>query len=983
MASHDPTPARGQEISVALVAALEHQRPPLFDPRGWFAPLIGRALADTAFRTALFRFIDCLPVLASPPAVVDHLQAYLAGADLPPALRTALHLAGGRWAAPVAAAAVRRNVRRLAAQFIAAPGPGEAGAVVARLAAAGVRVTVDLLGERTCSAVEAATHLAGYRALVAEVAGRVARGDGSISVKVSALDAHLDAVATSACVARLARGVGGLVEQAEAADLLLYLDMEDHALKGIILDLFERLADDHPQARLGCVLQAYLRESEADCARVVAIARRHPGHLSVRLVKGAYWDTEVALARQRGWPVPVFATKAETDGAFDRLAARLLGEAALLYPAIASHNADSLARALAVAEQLGLSPEAYEVQLLYGMGESLARALVGRGVRVRMYLPVGELLPGMAYFVRRLLENTANTSFLRHTYAPAMAATVARVATRAPARGSSVPAAAAVAAPLAPAPPASPAVTPPGFANEPTLDFSDGSVHAEFQEAIEQVRGELGVEVAAVVGGGDRATGDWVDSVNPAHPLQVVARFHRVTPKLVAEAASAAAAALPAWSATPAPARAALLRRAADWLAQRRHAAAAWEIFEAGKPWREADADVGEAIDFLRYYAGEAEQLGAGHRYPSPPGEQNRGRYLARGVAAVIAPWNFPLAILTGMTAAALAAGNTVCLKPASATVRVGRLLVDALIAAGLPPGCLQYLPGEGGEVGAALVAEPRVALIAFTGSRAVGLALNQQAAAVVPGQRFVKKVICEMGGKNALIVDDDADLDEAVVAILASAFGYAGQKCSACSRVIAVGSIHAPLLARLAGAVEELITGDPADPATQVGPLIDAAAQAKVEGYVALGEREGRLAARGSCPAEGYYVAPALFRAIEPHHRLAQEEVFGPVVALMAAADLEQAVATANGTDYALTGGLFSRHPGHLAYVRDHLRVGNLYLNRAITGALVGRQPFGGFGLSGIGSQAGGPDYLRQFCLPQSVCENSLRRGFAPETLE
>ncbi|RMF83913.1 MAG: aldehyde dehydrogenase family protein [Nitrospirae bacterium] len=490
------------------------------------------------------------------------------------------------------------------------------------------------------------------------------------------------------------------------------------------------------------------------------------------------------------------------------------------------------------------------------------------------------------------------------------------------------------------------------------------------------------LEVLPVVGEGERPTGRVETSVNPARPEEVVARYHRVGPEEAELAVAAAERALPGWSSTPAEERAAVLRRAADWLAARREEAAAWEVVEAAKPWREADADVCEAIDFLRYYADGCLRLAAGHAYPSPPGERNRGRYVARGVAAVIAPWNFPLAIPTGMTAAALACGNTVCLKPALATVRVGRLLVEALAAAGLPPGVLQYLPGRGPEVGAALVEDPRVALIAFTGSREVGLWILERAARVVAGQRHVKRVVCEMGGKNAIIVDADADLDEAVAAITASAFGYAGQKCSACSRVIAVGSVHGPLLARLGPAVESLQVGDPADPATQVPPLIDAAAQEKVRRYLAIGEGEGRCVARAVAPEGGFYVAPALFDGVEAHHRLAREEIFGPVLSLLRAADLEEAVAVANATDYALTGGLLSRHPGHVEFVVDRFQVGNLYVNRGITGAIVGRQPFGGFALSGIGSQAGGPDYLLQFCLPRTVCENTLRRGFAPETL-
>ncbi|RMF84516.1 MAG: hypothetical protein D6739_05815, partial [Nitrospirae bacterium] len=382
--------------------------------------------------------------------------------ELPPVLERALHLATRRWSAAATAAAVRRQVRALAAQFIAAGDPGEAGAVVARLASEGIRVTVDLLGERTCSEAEAEAHLAGYQALMEEVAGHAAAGEGSLSVKVSALDPRLDPVDAAGGVARLARRLGPLLEAAGERRLLVYLDMEDRQLKGMTLDLFERLVEEHPELRLGCVLQAYLRETPDDLERVVALARRHPGRIAVRLVKGAYWDTEVARARQRGWPIPVYTRKEETDRAFDLLAERLLGEAEVLYPAIASHNAASLGRALAVAELLGLGPDRFEVQVLYGMGEALAQVLVARGLAVRTYVPVGELIPGMAYFVRRLLENTANTSFLRRTYAPEVE--------EAPPPRVEVEAAG-------------------GFANEPHRDFAEEAARSAFARALEGVRG--------------------------------------------------------------------------------------------------------------------------------------------------------------------------------------------------------------------------------------------------------------------------------------------------------------------------------------------------------------------------------------------------------------------------------------------------------------------------------------------------------------
>ena len=957
-----PLTSRAEVLRAELAEALRQHRPLLFDPAGWAGSLIDWALRDVGFRTALFRFIDCLPSLDGGAEVADHLEAYFAdGAlGLPAPLRAALHLGTARWTAPVTGAALRHNVRTLARQFIAAEEVEQLPRVLRRLYQTGAVATVDLLGERTVSEAEAAAHLAGYHALLERVVA-VPGGDPGLSVKISALDSRLDPIDADRCVARLVDRLRPLLAKAAAGHALVYLDMEDHPLKDLTLDLFQALVEESGGSRLGCVLQAYLRATETDLRRVVDLARRHPGRIAVRLVKGAYWDTEVAVAHQRGWSVPVFEAKGETDQAFAVLAERLLAAADVLAPAIASHNARSVGQVLATAEGLGLGPDRFEFQVLYGMGEGLQTALLARGNRVRVYVPVGNLLQGMAYLVRRLLENTANTSFLRRTFVPDLDESTPQRASR-PVM--------AVAEPEV------------GFSNEPPLDFSRAEVRAEFQRAIDEVRQALGQSVVPVVGHGDMETGRIRPSLNPAHPEQVVAQVHQAGPEEVATAVEHAGRAQPGWAVTPVAERAGYLRRVAAYLRERRMAMAAWQIFEAGKGWREADADVCEAIDFLEYYATEMVRLAAWRRYPSPPGEENRGSYIGRGVAAVIAPWNFPLAIFTGMTSAALVAGNTVVVKPASNTPRIGRLLVDAFRAAGLPEGVLQFLPGPGSTVGDALVRHEGVHTIAFTGSREVGLAINEMAARTPAGQRHVKRVICEMGGKNAIIVDRDADLDEAVFAIVQSAFGYQGQKCSACSRVIAVGAVHDALVTRLGQATESLEAGDPIDPGSRVGPLIDAAAQKRVQGYWDVGRSEGRLWTQGEVPEEGYYVAPCLFTEIASHHRLAQEEIFGPVLSVLRAADIEEAVSIALATDYALTGGLFSRHPRHVAYVCERFQVGNLYINRGITGAIVGRQPFGGFFLSGIGSQAGGPDYLLQFLLPRTVSENTLRRGFAPEML-
>ena len=373
-------------------------------------------------------------------------------------------------------------------------------------------------------------------------------------------------------------------------------------------------------------------------------------------------------------------------------------------------------------------------------------------------------------------------------------------------------------------------------------------------------------------------------------------------------------------------------------------------------------------------------RLDAGGPVQSPPGEHNGLRYQARGTGVVISPWNFPLAIPTGMVTAALVTGNAVLFKPAEQTPAVAAKLVEALAAAGLPDGVLGFVPGLGEEVGAYLVEHPDVSFVAFTGSKPVGLGIVETAARVRPGQRHVKRVIAELGGKNPLVVDADADLDQAVPIAVASAFGYAGQKCSACSRLIVLDDVYDELLERLVGATRLLRIGHPKEMSVDVGPLIDAEAHERVRSYVDLAPKEGEVVlARDDGPDDGFFVGPTIVSGVRPGGRLATEEIFGPVLSVFRAGSFEEALALANDTEFALTAGLVSRSPGHIRHAAGELRAGNVYVNRAITGAVVGRQPFGGYGLSGVGSKAGGPDYLLQFVEPRTVSENTLRQGFAP----
>ena len=519
----------------------------------------------------------------------------------------------------------------------------------------------------------------------------------------------------------------------------------------------------------------------------------------------------------------------------------------------------------------------------------------------------------------------------------------------------------------------------PPFANEPILELRRAAVRDRLAGALAAVDARLPARVPVWIGE-DRREGEELVSSDPGEPERVVALAAIATPADADAAVAAATRALESWSERPASERARVLLDAAGRLRERRVELAALAVRECAKPWPEADADVCEAIDFLEYYARGAIELEHGPRLLQVPGERNELRYAPRGVVAVISPWNFPFAIPCGMTAAALATGNTAILKPAEQAPGCALELVTALREAGVPSDALGLLPGEG-DVGAALVRHPGVHTVAFTGSAAVGLEIIRAAAEVPDGQLHLKRVVAEMGGKNCVIVDSDADLDEAVPAIVASAFVYAGQKCSAAARILAHESIGDTLLERLAGAVEVLVVDQAERPGCDVPPVIERAARERVREYAQRGARDGRLVARrDDVPDTGWFCPPTLLADLPPDSPVLREEIFGPVLAVDRVTSVDEACEVVDSLPFALTGGLFARNPRTVEKVWRRLPVGNLYVNRSITGAMVARQPFGGNRLSGTGSKAGGPDYLLHFVEPRVVTENTMRHGLVVE---
>ncbi len=520
-----------------------------------------------------------------------------------------------------------------------------------------------------------------------------------------------------------------------------------------------------------------------------------------------------------------------------------------------------------------------------------------------------------------------------------------------------------------------PALSP--FANEPVLELRRASVRAGLDDALARVDQELPLRVPVMIGDEDRAasTGQ-LTSTDPGEPDREVATAPAVSEADLAAAVSTARDGFRIWSRTPAVDRAGALVRAAGWLRERRLELAALEVRECAKPWPEADGDVCEAIDFLEYYARAAIELEAGRPLLQVPGERNELQYRPRGIAGVIAPWNFPIAIPCGMTAGALAAGNAVILKPAEQSPGCAYRIVQALRAGGVPPAAISLLPGEG-DTGAALVAHPEVDTIAFTGSLQVGLEIVRAAGQTVPGQKHIKRVVAELGGKNCVIVDADADLDEAVPAVVSSAFVYAGQKCSAAARVLVHEAIADAVIERVAGAARVLVVGQASQLGTDVPPVIERAAQERVQRYATLAESEGRIVATATpVPDRGWFCTPMVAADLRSGSAVLNEEIFGPLLAIERVRDVEHACEIVDGLPFALTGGLFARDPTTVRYVRERTPVGNLYVNRGITGAMVGRQPFGGNRLSGTGTKAGGPDYLLHFVEPHTITENTMRHG-------
>ncbi|HEY2881792.1 MAG TPA: proline dehydrogenase family protein, partial [Pirellulales bacterium] len=884
-----------QEVGRYLFSHLDVGRPSLWDRRWWDDRIMAWAMNDEAVKVQLFRFIDVLPMLTTPEQVARHLEEYLDDVRdrLPSAARFGLVMATPTWLGRRGLAALaKRNAMTHARRFIAGTDAKEVLAAALYQRRLKRAFTIDVLGEAVTSEAEADAWQRHYLDLIENLGPtvnswpevpQIDRDDAgplprvNVSIKLSALDSQFDPIDPEGSTQRVAQRLRPILRAAKQQHAHVHVDMESYRIKQLTIDVFKSvLMEDEfsDVADVGIVLQCYLLDTERDLIELRDWARRRGTPVWVRLVKGAYWDYETVNAQSIGWPVPVFQQKWQSDANFERLTRLLMLNQKYLRPALGTHNIRSMAHGIAVAKHLGLPWGAYELQMLYGMADAEKQALVDAGQRLRIYMPYGELIPGMAYLVRRLLENTSNDSFLRASFTEHISPEVllmnplerqkdgnankdGRSEPSPLGRGQGEGAGGqpetwrhtnslmATATPRLegegighPNPlPAGEGTIPspirlkfeaaagalPAFRNEPPVDFAIRENREAMSAALAEVKSQFGRSYPLVIHGEAVETPSEIISRNPSDISQAVGTVAAGEQQHVLKAVAAAKTAQSEWHRLGAARRADYLLGAADAMRRRRFELAAWEVYECGKGWREADGDVCEAIDFCEYYARGAIELDrAGEVLVA--GEENRLIYFPRGVAAVIAPWNFPLAILTGMTTAALATGNTVIMKPSEESSVVAAKLMEIFQEVELPAGALQFLPGKGEMVGMGLVEHPDVSLIAFTGSRAVGLAINRAAAEVsAKGIGYVKHVICEMGGKNAIVVDDDADLDEAVLGVVKSAFGYQGQKCSACSRAIVLAPVYETFLARLVEATRSLKIGPADDPATSVGPVINA----------------------------------------------------------------------------------------------------------------------------------------------------------------
>ncbi len=1021
--NHAPIDPRIDQLGRQMLELARAHKSGILSARFYSDKLMNWSMKDHDFKVQLFRFVDAFPMLKTPEIIHDHLVDYLTQPGVKVPATIDLGLKAGGIAKGLMGKTIASQITSMAQKFIAGTDAADALPKLKELWNDGIAFSVDLLGEACISDAEADAYRDKYLDLINNLPDTAESwkpqprlstdhlGDiprTNVSIKISSLAAKVDPIDPEASIARLMTRLLPILESARDRGVFVNFDIEQYELKDLTLTLFERCCEQL-DFEAGLALQAYLKSADADAKRICDWAKAKNRIVTVRLVKGAYWDAETIHAETMGWPCPVWNEKWQTDACFERMSETILdacpratgGSSASasggVKLALGSHNVRSIAAALAGLEKRNLPTNAIEIQMLHGMADQLKHAATEMNLRVREYVPVGDMIPGMAYLVRRLLENTSNESWLKAGFMDDVDPTQL-LANPANLNGA-----------VKGGPGASPGSSPsdsnrgPGANLGSSPSTSTPTTHSPKPDlsTIAAQRHNLSPAIPALADG-NAFTNEPIHDFSQENQRDTFAAAIARTPQPQGESLlnagqaekmlDAAHTAFPRWRDTPQIERSKAIIKAAATMRARRDELSAIMIKEAGKAWREADADTCEAIDFCDYYARMAMPMFDRTRLGKFIGELDETWYQPKGVAVIISPWNFPAAIFTGMTTAALVTGNCAIVKPSRQTVGIARTITEILWDSGIPKDVLHFCHAPGSTVGAVLVRDPRVSMIAFTGSKPVGLDIIEGAAHTHPGQANVKKIIAEMGGKNAIIVDTSADLDEAVVAICYSAFGFQGQKCSACSRCIVVdpqgpdGNATKTFLRRLIDATKALVIAEPTDPDADFGPVIDPSAKKSILEYIEHGKRECKLELAMQTPdgledsTKRDYVPPHIFSRVTMDHTIGREEVFGPVLSVMHAKSFDEALEIANASEFKLTGGVFSRKPAHIEKAKRDFRVGNLYINRSCTGAVVARQPFGGAGMSGVGTKAGGADYLLHFTDPRACCENTMRRGFAPE---
>ncbi len=972
------------EMGKELLEKLGGLQSSILSKKFWQDKITDWFLKDENFKIKMFQFIDVLPTLKTSDELTSHIKAYFRDLENSAAKSLIGFAAGKGLIARIAAGTLKKNIIKMANDFIVGEDLDKSLKKLLNLRNKGVGFTMDLLGEASVSEKEAELYLEKYITLIKTLSRlqNKMKNDSlekgvpinqpkiNLSIKLTSLYSQIDPMNMDGSIDALKERFFPFLELSMKNEIFITIDMESYYYKDLTLKFFKDIMLDKKfisYPYFGIVIQTYLKDSLNDVNSIISWSKERKAITNIRLAKGAYWDYENVISRQKNWPIPVFNNKAETDAAYERISDLLLQNINTVRPAFAGHNIRTISKSIALAKFLNIDKRAFEFQVLYGMGEPTAEILASMGYMTRVYAPVGKLLPGVAYLMRRLLENTSNQSWvLQSSINQASDETLLASPFKSLSDDKKA------------------TVTKNFFTNEPPLDFSKYDVRNKLSALLQEIKLKLPFDVYPVINGKTVQKKEMGMSVNPANTKQIIGNFYKADIDDCEKAIKAGWDSFTKWSETSVRERADVLFKAASIMREKRYELAAIQVYEAAKPWKEADGDITESIDYLEYYGRQAIKQFVPRKMMNIPGEDNSYFYRPRGLGLVISPWNFPFAISVGMSSAALVSGNCIIYKPSSDTPVIGKYIVDIFKDAGMPDGVLSFLPGDGSVIGSYLVNHQSIHFIVFTGSKSVGLKIVEKAGITMPGQLEVKRVVVEMGGKNAIIVDNDADLDEAVKGVVYSAFGYSGQKCSACSRVIVLKDIFDEFVMRLKESVNSLKVGDPVDPAVKVGPVINAEARKKIRDYIKKGKKESAAYFQGEVQREtdekGCFIAPTIFIDTAPDSIIATEEIFGPVLSVIKAQSFDEAISIANGVVYGLTGGVYSRNPDHLIIARKQFMVGNLYLNRPNTGAIVGRQPFGGFKMSGVGSKAGGPDYLLQFVKPAVVTENSTRRGFTPE---